>query len=120
VRRDLPSGCDYAAYPSLGWGRVLVAPRVAEHIEEHYLCWRLRGVLYVLIFGRYFERRSVSVVRWWAEAGTPPVRDEAPRADVERAAKFGAAGRERVLQERTWAANAVALARELEMLGVTR
>jgi glycosyltransferase involved in cell wall biosynthesis len=41
-------------------------------------------------------------------------------SDPERAAKFGAAGRERVLQERTWAANAVALARELEMLGVTR
>ena len=35
------------------------------------------------------------------------------------AAKFGAAGRQRVLRERTWAANAVALARELEMLGVT-
>lgn len=41
-------------------------------------------------------------------------------SDPERSAKFGAAGRERVLQERTWAANAVALARELEMLGVTR
>ncbi|WP_026538859.1 glycosyltransferase family 4 protein [Arthrobacter sp. 9MFCol3.1] len=41
-------------------------------------------------------------------------------SDPDLAAKFGAAGRERVLQERTWAANAVALARELEMLGVTR
>ena len=40
-------------------------------------------------------------------------------SETQLAAKFGAAGRERVLQERTWAANAVALARELEMLGVT-
>jgi glycosyltransferase involved in cell wall biosynthesis len=40
-------------------------------------------------------------------------------SDSDLAAKFGAAGRERVLRERTWAANAVALARELEMLGVT-
>ncbi|MDQ0820474.1 glycosyltransferase involved in cell wall biosynthesis [Arthrobacter sp. V4I6] len=40
-------------------------------------------------------------------------------SDVRLAAEFGAAGRERVLSERTWAANAVALARELEMLGVT-
>ena len=40
-------------------------------------------------------------------------------SDVPLAAEFGVAGRERVLQERTWAANAVALARELEMLGVT-
>lgn len=39
-------------------------------------------------------------------------------SDARLAAEFGATGRERVLRERTWAANAVALARELEMLGV--
>jgi glycosyltransferase involved in cell wall biosynthesis len=58
-----------------------------------------------------------------AEAGDPAAFAKAIRElllDPEMAAGFGAAGRERVLQERTWAANAVALARELEMLGVTK
>jgi glycosyltransferase involved in cell wall biosynthesis len=57
-----------------------------------------------------------------AEAGDPVSIATAIRellSETQLAAKFGAAGRERVLQERTWAANAVALARELEMLGVT-
>ena len=57
-----------------------------------------------------------------AEAGDPVSLADAIRellTDPQLAAEFGAAGRERVLQERTWAANAVALARELEMLGVT-
>jgi glycosyltransferase involved in cell wall biosynthesis len=57
-----------------------------------------------------------------AEAGDPVSIAAAIRellSETQLAAKFGAAGRERVLQERTWAANAVALARELEMLGVT-
>lgn len=40
-------------------------------------------------------------------------------SDPGLAAEYGTAGRQRVLRERTWAANAVALARELEMLGVT-
>jgi glycosyltransferase involved in cell wall biosynthesis len=39
-------------------------------------------------------------------------------SDAGLAAELGAAGRRGVLQERTWAANAVALARELKMLGV--
>jgi glycosyltransferase involved in cell wall biosynthesis len=58
-----------------------------------------------------------------AEAGDPAAFATAIRdllSDPELSATMGAAGRERVLQERTWAANAVALARELEMLGVTR
>ena len=57
-----------------------------------------------------------------AEAGDPVSLADAIRdllTDPQLAAECGAAGRERVLQERTWAANAVALARELEMLGVT-
>lgn len=57
-----------------------------------------------------------------AAAGDPESFATAVRnmlSNVPLAAEFGAAGRERVLQERTWAANAVALARELEMLGVT-
>jgi glycosyltransferase involved in cell wall biosynthesis len=63
------------------------------------------------------------VTGFLAAAGDPAAVAKAVRellSDPELAAKFGAAGRERVLQERTWAANAVALARELEMLGVTR
>lgn len=58
-----------------------------------------------------------------AEAGDPAAFATAIRdllSDPELSATMGAAGRKRVLQERTWAANAVALARELEMLGVTR
>lgn len=58
-----------------------------------------------------------------AAAGDPAAFATAIRnllSDPELSATMGAAGRERVLQERTWAANAVALARELEMLGVTR
>lgn len=55
-------------------------------------------------------------------AGNPQALASAVRellSDQPLAAELGAAGRERVLRERTWAANAVALARELEMLGVT-
>ncbi|KNH15847.1 hypothetical protein ACU18_15590 [Arthrobacter sp. ZBG10] len=39
--------------------------------------------------------------------------------DPGLAAELGRAGRERVLNERTWAANAAALSKELEKLGVT-
>jgi glycosyltransferase involved in cell wall biosynthesis len=63
------------------------------------------------------------VTGFLAAAGDPAAFAKTVRellSDSELAAKFGAAGRERVLQERTWAANAVALARELEMLGVTK
>jgi glycosyltransferase involved in cell wall biosynthesis len=63
------------------------------------------------------------VTGFLAAAGDPAAFAGAIRdllSDPELSAMMGAAGRERVLQERTWAANAVALARELEMLGVTR
>ena len=54
-------------------------------------------------------------------AGEPAAVASAVRellSDQPLAEGMGAAGRERVLRERTWAANSVALARELEMLGV--
>jgi glycosyltransferase involved in cell wall biosynthesis len=57
-----------------------------------------------------------------AASGEPAAFASAVRellADPSLAAGYGIAGRQRVLRERTWAANAVALARELEVLGVT-
>ncbi|WP_354349981.1 glycosyltransferase [Pseudarthrobacter sp. PvP090] len=62
------------------------------------------------------------VTGFLAAAGQPAAFAAAIRAllaDSQLAAEFGSAGRQRVLRDRTWAANAVALARELEMLGVT-
>ncbi len=56
-----------------------------------------------------------------AEAGDPASFAEALRTvltNPQLAAELGAAGRDRVLQERTWAANAAALAKELKKLGV--
>jgi len=84
MRRDLPEGCDYAAYPSFGFGRVLTAPRMAAHLSEVYCSLRLRGAVYVLILGRYWERRSVSFVRWTA-AGREDLAERITEA-VEREA----------------------------------
>lgn len=57
-----------------------------------------------------------------ADAGDPTSFAAALRTlltDPRLAREFGAAGRDRVLRERTWAANAAAMAEELEKLGVS-
>jgi hypothetical protein len=97
----MPEGCDYAAFPAFGWGRILTAPRWT-HVVERYVSVRLFGVVYLLLIGRYFERRSVSFVRFdpravrddnvlidvtddpWAADHSRAVIDEQQRLDAER------------------------------------
>lgn len=64
MKRDVPEGCSWGAFPAVGWGRVLTGARWCDHVVERYVCLRINGILYLVLFGKYFEQWRIAFARF--------------------------------------------------------